>query len=590
MSGLNDAERAFAQGRLEEAERLIRAHLRRRRGDPAAHYALGMVRARRDRPAAGLAAFQTACRLAARAGKPAPADWLVSLASAALDAGDPALACAALAPSARDHPGHPGLAAPMGIALQRVGEARQALPWLEKALGAAPGNAQARASLALTLDALGYRKSALDQARQALAQGASGTDLARAAVGLMIAAGDIDEAAALAARWPAALAEEPSGRLLLGQIAIAQGRTDAAAEHLRAALSRDPLLAEAHVALADLVKGGDPGQDEAIDRALEARTDPWPRRLLLIAKARILDARRAPAAAFGAYLAAATLAREAEKAAGLAYDPALEERFAAEIRAVFPAPLVTPNDDGAWDGAGLIFILGMPRSGTSLLEHMLAAHPHVTGAGELGEADALVTEAWRGGHGDLSSLAGSQARARLRAEYRARLSAAGTRFLVDKMPANYRHLGFIAAALPAARLIHARRDPVATCLSCFQQPFALGMQPFASGFETLAHAHRIKDMLMDHWRAALPGRVLDVDYEAVVADPETESKRLAAHVGVDWRAAMAAPHEQTRTVATASALQVRAPVHTGSLDRIARYGPAARPLVEALQAAGVAKG
>ena len=147
--------------------------------------------------------------------------------------------------------------------------------------------------------------------------------------------------------------------------------------------------------------------------------------------------------------------------------------------------------------------------------------------------------------------------------------------------------GMLAAAFPGARFIHVIRNPADTCLSCWQQTFAFAMQPWQHDFEDLAHAHALKDRLMAHWQTILPERILPVRYEEVVADPLVQSQRMATFLGIDWIEEMANPSGASGPVATASVLQVRQPIYTSSVGRLAKYGPGAQALVEALKRAGV---
>jgi hypothetical protein len=236
-----------------------------------------------------------------------------------------------------------------------------------------------------------------------------------------------------------------------------------------------------------------------------------------------------------------------------------------------------------------VFIIGMPRSGTSLIEQILASHPAVFGAGELEEISKLAE----------SSVAAPGARARfpdavpamsaqqirqVGADYIARIRARApnAKRIIDKMPGNFAFAGLIHLALPNARLIHTRRDAVDTCFSCFSRYFAHG-QWFSYDLGELGRYYRGYEALMEHWRNVLPkGVMLEVDYEQVVADLEHEARRIVEHCGLEWDDACLAFYETQRPVRTASASQVRQPIYGTSVGRWRPYEPFLGPLLEAL--------
>jgi hypothetical protein len=168
--------------------------------------------------------------------------------------------------------------------------------------------------------------------------------------------------------------------------------------------------------------------------------------------------------------------------------------------------------------------------------------------------------------------------------YRARLRALApqVRRITDKMPANFVHIGLLRLILPGARIIHTRRNPVDTCLSCFAQTFGEG-QPFANDLSELGRQYRAYDRLMTHWRGLLPaGAMLEVDYEAVVADFEPQVRRILDFCGLGWDPACLDFHEHKRPVMTASATQVRQKLYSHAAGRARPYGALLQPLLDAL--------
>jgi hypothetical protein len=243
-----------------------------------------------------------------------------------------------------------------------------------------------------------------------------------------------------------------------------------------------------------------------------------------------------------------------------------------------------------------VFIIGMPRSGTTLVEQILASHPQVWGGGELMHLKEAVARL-SGPEGAESPfgypelvrlLDGAQLRA-LGAEYCEALRAAApptmmttTTRMTDKMPANFLFAGLIALVLPNARIIHVKRDPLDTCLSCFSILF-LGNQPHSYDLAELGRYYRAYLHLMEHWRQVLPpGAMLEVQYEEVVADLEGQARRIVAYCGLEWDDACLDFHRTERRVWTASSVQVRQPIYRQSLGRAEAYRHWLQPLLEAL--------
>ena len=242
------------------------------------------------------------------------------------------------------------------------------------------------------------------------------------------------------------------------------------------------------------------------------------------------------------------------------------------IKAMF-----TPDFIGRFAGRGYgcdvpVFIVGMPRSGTTLTEQIISAHPDAFGGGEL--IDLNVAEMALGG-------AYTPENARLLGEtYIRRIKKLSplARRITDKMPANYYRIGMIATALPDAKIIHCRRDPIDTCLSCYKQLFARG-QYWSYNLEELGRFYLIYQQMMDFWAEVLPGRVLDVDYETTVTDFEPQARRIMDHTGLGWHDACLEPHKNKRAVLTASKTQVIKPVYKTSVESWKAYEKHLQPLI-----------
>ena len=267
-----------------------------------------------------------------------------------------------------------------------------------------------------------------------------------------------------------------------------------------------------------------------------------------------------------------------------AYDADANEHWMARIADAFSPALLRDKADIGARSPLPVFVVGMPRSGTTLIEQILASHPAVHGGGELRTLHAL-RESIEGFPSSVSGLSAAQLRA-LGEAYLVRVSsmAAGCRHVVDKMPSNFLLCGLIRLVLPDARIIHSRRDPMDTCLSCYTKLFS-GEQAFTYDQTELGGFYRSYQGVMAHWRGTLPAsHFLEVDYEAVVDDVEGQARRMLAFLGLPWDARVLKFYETERAVRTASVNQVREPITRASVGRWRRHAAQLKPLVSALSA------
>jgi tetratricopeptide (TPR) repeat protein len=273
----------------------------------------------------------------------------------------------------------------------------------------------------------------------------------------------------------------------------------------------------------------------------------------------------------------------------LVYNESVSLGILERTRATFTADRMRRGAGQSAASSVPIFVVGMPRSGTTLIEQILASHPEVFGAGEIDDFDDAIRtldgDAAHALHSPEIACRLSDAQLReLAASYLGRIEArapAATR-IVNKMPKNFRHAGLIHLALPNARIIHARRDPVDTCVSCFSKMFTDNL-PYTFDLGELGRYHRACQALMAHWRAVLgPTVMLDVQYEELVGDLEGQARRIVAHCGLEWDPRCLAFHQTERPVRTASATQVRQPVYTSSVGRGRAYERFLAPLLAAL--------
>ncbi len=236
-----------------------------------------------------------------------------------------------------------------------------------------------------------------------------------------------------------------------------------------------------------------------------------------------------------------------------------------------------------------IFIIGMPRSGTTLLEQTLSSMQNIYGAGELQTAlkalNGIEIEGKKFNMGTIAHFAKLDTPSiNDRGEYYVSqtelLAPKGSEYIIDKLPANFMFAGLIHLMLPNASIIHARRHPVETCLSAYRLPFSAGLD-WSDDLRTMGRYYRLYTELMAFWKSVLPeGTILDVRYEDIVNDHEKESKRLADYIGIPWDASCLNFHHSKRAVNTASAIQVRQPIYKTSMNRWQKYKPYLKPLLD----------
>lgn len=225
-----------------------------------------------------------------------------------------------------------------------------------------------------------------------------------------------------------------------------------------------------------------------------------------------------------------------------------------------------------------IFIVGMPRSGTTLTEQIISSHPKVFGAGELTYLQNVEKDI-----GPLSKDTCKRTGERYVELIRAiNKESKKAEKITDKMPGNYSRIGQIVSILPNAKIIHCRRNPIDTCLSCYKQLFSNG-QYWSYNLEDLAEHYAIYEETMDYWRKALPGKFMEIYYEDTVNDFENQARKLIDYVGLEWDDACLSPHKHERAVLTASRAQVRKPVYKSSVEGWRRYEKQLQPLVEPLE-------
>ncbi len=502
--------------------------------------------------------------------RPDMAEWHSRLGATLVELGEPAAALAEIRKALALDPNSAEAHNTLGNALRHSGKLDEALAAYRRALTLEPDLAEAQFNLGAALEARGNRADAVAAYRRAVE---IKPDYAEAYNNLGIALADQGALEAALAACRKALELQPGLAVAhnnLGMVLANLGRLDEAIAAYRAALALDPGLAEAHHNMS-AVKTYQPGDDDIAEltaRVADPSLSDADAARLLFSLGKAHEDTGDHDAAFDCIDRGNRLARGA-----IDFDIADETDIVERIARSFDAAFLA-GADGLGDGSELpVFIVGMPRSGTTLVEQILASHPDVHGAGERPEimrlADGLArrlssTQRYPECAADVDGAMWRE----LGESYVAALRglAPDAARITDKMPVNHRHLGLIHAMLPAARIIHCRRDPMDTCFSCYKTLFTSG-QSFAYDLTELGLYYRLYERMMRHWQAVLPGRICELRYEDVVADLEGEARRLVAYCGLGWDARCLDFDKTERPVLTASAAQVRRPIYTSSVER-----------------------
>lgn len=404
-----------------------------------------------------------------------------------------------------------------------------------------------------------------------------------------------DHAAALPL-FEAAVARRPQDMHLRFNLASTLGFVGRIAEaeaHYEAILAAEPAHGRAHLALSTASRARPEANHLArLDAALTKSPSADDELQIRYALAKEHEELGQHAEAF-AHLHSANRRRRAE----LAYDPDFDRRIFEALERSF-------LHDSYFQGAGLdsaapIFVVGLPRTGTTLVDRILSSHPDVRSAGELQAMPLAVKLEGRSGtpfviDPETVAAAGGLSPRQVGAAYMARASAhhgAGGRF-VDKLPLNFLYVGHIARALPNASIVCLRRNPMDSVWSNYKNLFSTEFSYYNYSYDLLDAAayYLLFDQLMAFWQRQFPGRVLQVSYEGVVEDQESWTRRLLAHCGLPWDEACLRFHENPAAVSTPSATQVRRPLYREALARWRAYDAQLEPVRRCFEAAGVAIG
>lgn len=514
------------------------------------------------------------------------ADPQLAAAARAMASGRPQEAYPLLSTRLKADPDDPVALRLMAALGLRAGRAREAVGMLMRTVNLAPDYETAWADLAAALHLL-PPALALSAAEQGLATAPSSLGWRNLKGAMLERAGDFEGALAV---FQAVVAERPDladAWMVCGHLLKTLGRSDEAVAAYRRAMALRPRGGAPWWALADMKSFRFQPEEVSALRTLLARDDlaDDDRELAAFALGRALELDGDHEASFAAYAEGNRLRR---RPGARDVDQLAQERDAAAR--VF-TPALFAGAEGGDPSPDPIFIVGLPRSGSTLVEQILASHPDVEGTMELEELPGVARDiaalgrARQTGYPDIvASLSGAERAAFGRAYLdRTRvLRRAGRARFIDKLPANFRHVGLLRLILPNARIVDVRRDPMACGLSIFKQYFA-GGYGYAFDLADIGAYYRGYAAMMKLWDAVLPGHVHHLAYEALVADPEAEVRRLLAYLGLPFDPACLRFHETARAVRTPSGDQVRRPINGDALDAWRAYEPWLGPLRNALR-------
>lgn len=604
------------QGKLPEADRLYQFILAVMPTHYNSLFRLGTLRARSNQ-------INDAVHLLSQAvaAKPDSADALggLGVALSALDRDDEAIACYQKALSI--NPKHAVVLSALGTVLHKRGRTDQAIEHFQRVIAISPDNTQAHITLANILHGLDRLGEAMIHYSKVLAAEPRNYAVHNNLANILQKLGRFDEAISL---YKIALTINPDyvdAYCNLGNAFFFVNRNEDSIVENEKALRLDPCKVAAHNNLGVVFQAL--GRFEDAGRAYERALQIAPRRAdihLNLAYLRrfaagdhrltaleklaediaALDAQDQISLHFALGKAFGDLGQHersfrhlrdgnALKRAGLVYQEEEVLNLLERILTIFTPELMRQKSGGGHHSDVPVFVVGMPRSGTTLVEQILASHSKVYGAGEIETFyQAIVKFRSRNGPAaefpDFVQAMSPAALCDLGSDYiqLTKSAAPAAERIVNKLPLNFKYVGLIHLALPQARVIHICRDPLDTCFSCFSVLFT-GAQPFSYDLGELGRYYRGYAAVMDHWRSVLPqGVMIEVQYEDLIADLEGQARAIVDHCGLLWEDSCLAFHQNKREVKTASSVQVREPLYRTSVGRWRPYENFLKPLIQAL--------
>ncbi len=456
----------------------------------------------------------------------------------------------------------------LGNTLLELGGLDEAEASLRQAIALNPDFAEAHNNLGNTLRELGRLDEAETSRRQAIALKPDYAEAHNNLGNTLKELGRLDEAEASLRQAIVLKPDYAEAHNNLGNTLRVLGRLDEAEASYRKAIALKPDYAEAHRNLATTKKFL--SEDEQFCQMHALYRDPVSseknRCHICFALAKAAEDLQDYATAFQFYAEGNALRKKQ-----LGYEKAQDKKLFERLKASYPRmvghtfePTIVATEPAP------VFTVGMPRSGTTLVEQIISSHPLVTGAGEL----PFVSQFGSSLVVDQTPI-DREALTTFREQYRNALQkrSEGNAIVTDKMPQNFRFLGLIATALPEVKIIHVKRDPAAVCWANYTQYFVNDSLGYCYSLDDILHYHELYQDLMKYWCLTLPNRIYDLDYDALTENQEEETRNLIDHLGLGWDDACLSPQNNIRGVATASAMQVRQKVYQGSSEKWKRYLP-----------------
>jgi tetratricopeptide (TPR) repeat protein len=482
----------------------------------------------------------------------------------------------------RLHPNQPdALRYLAGIGLA-AGEVDDAIFLLERAERIKPTDAAIQRDLGAAFVQIGNLEAAEDHLKKALDLNPNDLPALVALASAKVRRGDPDGAKRVLEDVLSRQPDHIQAGLAHAHICITLNEFDAARRFYRSALEKGISVAHALGGLA-ICETLTPDSPEAIEieRQLKRRD---------LTAAELTDLSRAAggiADRAGRYDDAFRLFSDARRLGKEEFDLAGHRALYQELKDVFTPAFFAERRAFGHPSDRPVFIVGMPRSGTTLTEQIISSHPQAAGAGEMLEIPRarkrLDPDDPKNSIARIAALTPEEVRAMAEEYLEALQTVSATAMRVtDKMPHNYENLGLIALMFPNAKIVHSTRDPRDTCVSCFTTSQIRRLHPYTNSLETLGAYYREYVGLMDHWRAVLPIPIYESNYEELVGALEEKSRALIDLIGLEWDPACLAFHESKRAVLTASLAQVRRPLYSSSVARWRNYEKHLGPLFEAL--------
>lgn len=465
----------------------------------------------------------------------------------------------------------------------RAGRSGAAEVSLRRCLELAPDFARARMALGQLLHGLGRHEEAVDVARVLVRRNPGDKKGRRLLAAAQIHSGDLDGAMKLFEEDLQRSPGQPGIWASYGNVLKAVGRADEASAAFRKSLELAPFLGDAYWGLAGLKRltSRDRADMESALSLPQATHDD--RVTIQFTLGRAFEAEGDFAEAFRHYRSGSELHRSRN-----AYDPNALTSMVDEVLATFTEPFFAKRAGAGAPACDPIFVVGMPRSGSTLIEQILASHSMVEGTMELPDLPRIIRDlvaatnarTYPAAAADLDAKAFAHLGERYLQFTKSRRKLARPLF-VDKQLSNWSAVGFIHLILPNAKIIDARRHPMATGLSCYKQHFSQGLD-FTYDLADLGRYYKDYLRAMTHWDAVLPARMHRVIHEDLAADPETHIRAMLDYCGLPFEGACLRPHETERPVMTASSEQVRQPIDGGRLDEWRNFEAWLAPLSAAL--------